>query len=249
MSGHSKWANIQHRKGAQDAKKGKVFTKLIKEILVAARMGGADPNSNNRLRAAIAAAKTVNMPKDNIERAIKKGTGELEGVNYEEINYEGYGPGGVAVLVEAMTDNRTRTVAEVRHIFSKRGGNMGEPGSVAWMFSKKGVITVDKAKADEDTLLSVVLDAGAEDMKDEGEQWEIHTEPSVFEDVKQALEANSIAFSSAEITMLPTTTVEVTDEETASKLLKMMDALDDNDDVQHVHANFDIPDAIMEKLG
>lgn len=248
MAGHSKWANIQHRKGAQDAKKGKVFTKLIKEIMVAARMGGADMNANNRLRAAIAAAKAVNMPKDNIERAIKKGTGELEGVNYEEVTYEGYGPGGVAVLVETMTDNRTRTVAEVRHIFSKRGGNMGEPGSVSWMFSKKGVITVEKAQADEDTLLSVVLDAGAEDMKEEDGQWEIHTEPNALESVRLALEANSIPFASAEITMLPTTTIEITDEEIASKILKMMDALDDNDDVQHVHANFDISDSIMEKL-
>ncbi len=249
MSGHSKWANIQHRKGAQDAKKGKIFTKLIKEIMVAARMGGADANANNRLRAAIAAAKAINMPKDNIDRAIKKGTGELEGVNYEEVTYEGYGPGGVAVLVEAMTDNRTRTVAEVRHIFSKRGGNMGEPGSVAWMFSKKGIITVDKTLADEDTLLSIALDAGAEDMKDEGGQWEVHTEPNSLEAVRLALEAGSIACSSAEITMIPTTTVEVTDEEMASKILKMMDALDDNDDVQHVYANFDIPDSIMEKLG
>ncbi len=249
MSGHSKWSTIKHKKGALDAKRGKIFTKIIKEIMVAARLGGGDPNSNPRLRSAVAAAKAENMPKDNIERAIKKGTGGLEGINYEEISYEGYGPGGVAVLVETMTDNRQRTVSEVRHIFSRMGGNLGEPGSVSWMFEKKGLIIVDKAKADEETLMSLVLEAGAEDLKEGASEWEIHTTPAAFEDVKAALEARGIYAQNAQITMIPKTTVEIEDEQQAAKMLKLMDAMDDNDDVQHVYANFDIPDKLLEKLG
>ncbi len=248
MSGHSKWSTIKHKKAAQDAKRGKIFTKLIREITVAARMGGGDPSSNPRLRAAIAAAKTANMPKNNIERAIKKGTGELEGVNYEEVVYEGYGPGGVAVMVEAITDNRQRTVAEVRHIFSKRGGSLGEPGSVAWMFKKKGLIVVEKDKIDEETLLELALEAGADDVKEQETEWEVITEPGSFEQVKTALEQKDVPIISAEVTMVPQNTIKVDDEQKASQLLKLMEALEDNDDIQHVYANFDIPDQILEKV-
>lgn len=248
MSGHSKWSTIKHKKGAQDAKRGKIFTKLIKEIIVATRLGGGDPGANPRLRAAIAAARSENMPKDNIERAIKKGLGEIEGSNYEEITYEGYGPGGIAVLVDAMTDNRQRTVAEVRHIFSKRGGSLGEPNSVAWMFSKKGLITIEKSKVDEDTLMELVLNAGADDMQDAGSEWEIHTSVEAFEGVKEAIEKQGIPMLSAQVTMVPSTTIKIEDEELATQIIKLMDALEDNDDVQHVYANFDIPDAIMEKI-
>ncbi len=248
MSGHSKWSTIKHKKAAQDAKRGKIFTKLIKEITVAARLGGGDPSANPRLRAAIAAAKAANMPKNNIERAIKKGTGELEGVNYEEVTYEGYGPGGVAVLVETITDNRQRTVAEVRHIFSKRGGNLGEPGSVAWIFEKKGLIVVDKDKADEETLLDLALEAGADDLQEQETEWEVITDPAAFEKVKAALEQANIPIMSAEVTMVPSNTVKVEDEQKAAQLLKLMESLEDNDDVQHVYANFDIPDQILQKV-
>jgi YebC/PmpR family DNA-binding regulatory protein len=249
MSGHSKWSTIKHKKGAQDAKRGKIFTKLIREIIVAARLGGGDPSANPRLRSAIAAARAENMPKDNIERAIKKGTGELEGSNYEEITYEGYGPGGIAVLVEAMTDNRQRTVAEVRHIFSKRGGSLGEPNSVAWMFSKKGLITIEKSKVDEDTLMELVLNAGADDMQDANTEWEVHTSVEAFEAVREAIEKKGIPMLSAQVSMVPSTTIRIEDEDMANQVIKLMDALEDNDDVQHVYANFDIPDVILEKVG
>jgi YebC/PmpR family DNA-binding regulatory protein len=248
MSGHSKWSTIKHKKAAQDAKRGKQFTKLIKEIMVAARLGGGDADANPRLRSAVTAAKSVNIPKDNIERAIKKGTGELEGVSYEEILYEGYGPSGVAVLVETMTDNRQRTVADVRHIFSKRGGSLGEPGSVAWMFEKKGIILVEKKSVNEDALMEIALEAGASDIKEDKNEWEVHTNPEDMETVKEAIINKGIAVTSAEVTMFPGATLKIEDEETAAKILKLMDALDDNDDVQKVHANFDIPDHILEKL-
>ncbi len=248
MSGHSKWSTIKHKKGAQDAKRGRIFTKLTKEIMVAAKLGGGDPAANPRLRAAIASAKSENMPKDKIERAIKKGTGELEGANYEEISYEGYGPGGVAILIESMTDNRQRTVADVRHLFAKRGGNLGEPGSVAWMFEKKGLILVEKDKADEDTLMTIALEAGAEDLKEEDSVWEIHTSPEAFEEVRSAIESGNIPIQSAKITMVPNTTVKVEDEKQASQLLKLMESLEDHDDVQNVYANFDIPDELLEKV-
>lgn len=249
MSGHSKWSTIKHKKGAQDARRGKIFTKLIKEIIVAARLGGGDPAANPRLRSAVAAARAENMPKDNIERAIKKGSGGLEGSNYEEITYEGYGPGGIAVLVEAMTDNRQRTVADVRHIFSKRGGSLGEPNSVAWMFSKKGLVTIEKSRVDEDTLMELVLNAGADDMQDADTEWEVHTSVEAFETVREAIEKQGIPMLSAKITMVPSTTVTIEDEDLAAQVIKLMDALEDNDDVQNVYANFDIPDAIMEKVG
>ena len=203
MSGHNKWSSIKHRKGAQDAKRGKIFTKLIKEITVAARTGGGDLDANPRLRTAVAAAKAENMPKDNIERAIKKGTGELEGVSYEENSYEGYGPGGAAILVESLTDNKNRAVAEIRHIFNKNGGNMGENGCVAWMFDNKGYFNVDKAAVSEEKLMEVALEAGAEDVREEDDSFEVITAPEDFDAVKEAIEAAAIAFSDAEVTMLP----------------------------------------------
>ncbi len=249
MSGHSKWSTIKHKKAAQDAKRGKAFSKIIKEVTVAARIGGGDLAANPRLRTAIAAAKAENMPKDNIERAIKKGTGELEGANYEEVTYEGYGPGGVAILVETISDNRQRTVADVRHLFAKRGGNLGEPGSVAWIFEKKGLILVEKDKADEETLMTIALEANAEDIQEQESEWEVYTAPESFEDVKSALEANSIPVLTAEVTMLPGNTVSIEDEKQASQLLILMEALEENSDVQNVYANFDIPDEILEKVG
>jgi len=248
MSGHSKWSTIKHKKAAQDAKRGKIFTKLIKEITVAARLGGGDPGANPRLRAAIDAAKAQNMPKNNIERAIKKGTGELEGVAYEEVTYEGYGPGGVAVLVETITDNRQRTVADVRHIFAKRGGSMGEPGSVAWIFEKKGLIILEKDKVDEDTLMDAALEAGAEDIQDSGSEWEIETRPENLGAVKKALEEAGIAILSAKVTLVPSNTIEIQDVKQAEQLLNLMNALEENDDVQNVYANFDIPDEVLEKV-
>ncbi|MBN2255321.1 MAG: YebC/PmpR family DNA-binding transcriptional regulator [Deltaproteobacteria bacterium] len=248
MSGHSKWSTIKHKKGAADAKRGKIFTKLIKEITIAARMGGGDPEGNARLRQAILAAKAENMPKDNIERAIKKGTGELAGgVAYEETTYEGYGPGGVAVLVEVMTDNKNRTVAEIRHIFSKHGGNLGENGCVAWMFEKKGNIVFDKSEVNEDDLLELILEAGGEDVKEEESQFEVITEPDSFETVKAAVEEAGLSYIVAEISMVPQTSVKL-DEAKAAKMLRLMEKMEDNDDVQHVYANFDIPDDVMEKL-
>lgn len=248
MSGHSKWATIRHKKGAADAKRGKIFTKLIKELMVAARMGGGNPEGNPRLRAALLAAKAENMPKENIDRAIKKGTGELEGVNYEEFAYEGYGPAGVAVLVDIMTDNRNRAASEVRHIFSRNSGNLGEAGCVAWMFNKKGSIVFDKKAIAEEELIELALEAGAEDVKDQEDQFEIITSPEDFANVKAAFDEKGLNYELAEITMVPQTTVRIEDPKTAQQLLRLMDALEDADDVQHVYANFDIPDQIIESL-
>ena len=247
MSGHSKWASIKHKKGAVDAKRGKVFTKLIKEITVATRMGGKDPEANARLRAAIAAAKAENMPKENIERGIKKGTGELEGTTYEEATYEGYGPGGVAVLVEVLTDNRNRAVAEVRHLFERHGGSLGAAGCVAWMFSQKGLIVLPKDQTDEEKLFEVALEAGAEDIKEEEKEFEVITEPSLFEQVKTAIERTGLAYALAEITMIPQTTT-ILEGKNAQQMLTLMELLEDNDDVNHVYANFDIPDEVMEAI-
>jgi len=248
MAGHSKWANIKHRKGAEDAKRGKIFTKLTKEIIVAARMGGGDPNANPRLRAAIQSAKSNNLPKDKVERAIKKGTGELEGVNYEETNYEGYGPGGAAVLVESMTDNKNRAVSEIRHIFSKHGGKLGENGCVDWMFDKKGWIAVNKSNTDEETLMTVALDAGAEDIREEDQHnYEIITPPDAFENVKAALTEAEIPYENDEVTMLPQSYINLSGKE-AEQMYRLMDALDDNDDVQKVYTNADIPEEVIAEM-
>lgn len=240
MSGHSKWANIQHRKGRQDAKRGKVFTKAAKEIIIAAKTGG-DPAGNPRLRAAIAAAKAVNLPKDKIEAAIRKGTGEDAGGDFVEAFYEGYGPGGIAIMVEVATDNKNRTVADVRHLFTKHGGTMGENGSVGWMFERKGVISVEKASMGEEAIMEAALEAGADDVMDDGDVWTIHTAMADFAAVRDALESAGIAMQSAELAMVPANLVEI-NAETGVKLLKLMDALDDNDDVQNVYANADFPD-------
>jgi YebC/PmpR family DNA-binding regulatory protein len=248
MSGHSKWSTIRHKKAAADAKRGKVFTKLIKEITVAARMGGGDPVANSRLRAAIAEAKTENMPKENIDRAIKKGTGELEGASYEEVNYEGYGPGGVAILVEVMTDNRNRAASDIRHIFSKNGGSLGEAGCVAWMFSKKGSIVFSKEQVSEDELMELALEAGAEDVEDQDDQFQVTTAWEDFEAVKTAFDEKEMKYEMAEVTMVPQTTVPIEDEKVAQQLLKLMNALDDSDDVQNAYANFDIPDEILNEV-
>jgi YebC/PmpR family DNA-binding regulatory protein len=249
MSGHNKWSTIKHKKGAADAKRGKIFTKLIKEITVAARMGNSgDPDANPRLRSAIAAARAENMPKDNIERAIKKGTGELEGVSYEECSYEGYGPGGAAILVESLTDNKNRAVADIRHIFNKYGGNMGENGCVAWIFTQKGYISILKSAVQEETLMETVLDAGAEDVREDETYFEVITAPEDFETVKQAIETAAITFETAEITMLPSNTTDLTGKD-AEKMIKLMDAMDDCDDVQKVYTNADIPDDLMESMG
>jgi YebC/PmpR family DNA-binding regulatory protein len=246
MSGHSKWHTIKHKKGALDAKRGKIFTKLIKEITVAARVGGSgDVDQNARLRKVVNDAKGMNMPNDTIDRAIKRGTGELEGVNYEEITYEGYGIGGVAVLVETMTDNRNRTVAELRHLFSKNGGNLGEAGSVAWMFDKKGYIVVDKEAKPEDELFEIALEAGADDMQDEGDVFEIYTAPENFEAVTDALKAAGIEPQAAEISMIPQNHIHLEGDD-AKKMLKLYEAIDDNDDVQNLYANFDIDESEME---
>lgn len=246
MSGHSKWHTIKHKKGATDAKRGKIFTKLIKEITVAARTGGSgDVDSNARLRKAVTDAKGQNMPNDTIDRAIKRGTGELEGAQYDEVLYEGYGPNGVAVMVEAMTDNRNRTVAEIRHIFSKNGGNMGESGSVGWMFDKKGYIVVDKAAKSEDELFEIAIEAGADDMQDEGDVFEIYTTPDAFEAVSDAVKNAGIEPQAAEISMIPQNYIALTGQD-AKTMLKLYDALDDNEDVQKVYANFDIDESEME---
>jgi len=247
MSGHSKWASIKHKKGAVDAKRGKIFTKLIKEITVATRLGGKDSDSNSRLRVAIATAKAENMPKENIERAIKKGTGELEGSNYEEVTYEGYGPGGVAVLIEVLTDNKNRAVADVRHLFERSGGNLGEAGCVAWMFSQKGLIVFQKDQVEEEMLFELALEAGADDIKEDEKELEVITEPSSFEQVKAAIENAEIRYTFAEITMIPTTTVKI-DDKHAQQMLILMENLEDNEDVNHVYANFDISDEVMEAI-
>lgn len=247
MSGHSKWASIKHKKGALDAKRGKIFTKIIKEITVAARLGGGDPSGNARLRHVIAEAKQVNMPADNITRAIKKGTGELEGVNYEEITYEGYGPGGAAILVDVLTDNKNRTVGELRTVFSKNGGNMGESGCVAWMFEKKGLAVVNATEKSEDELLELALDAGADDMQTVGDHFEITSSLENFESVRKALEDHKIKTVSAALTKIPKSTVPV-DEKHARSLLKLMDLLEDHDDVQKTYSNFDIPEEVLAAL-
>jgi YebC/PmpR family DNA-binding regulatory protein len=248
MSGHSKWNTIKRKKGAADAKRGKIFTKLIKEITLAARLGGPDQEGNARLRQAIMAAKEENMPKDNIDRAVKKGAGAADGsAGYEEVVYEGYGPGGVAVLVEAMTDNKNRTVAEIRHIFSKHGGNLGENGCVSWIFEKKGSILLDKKSVSEDVLMEIALDAGAEDVREEENEFEVVTDPAMFEQVKKAIDDKGIKHIKAEVTMIPQNEVRL-DADKGVQMLKLMEKMEDNDDVQHAYANFDIPDDIMEKF-
>ncbi len=244
MSGHSKWATTKHKKAATDAKRGKIFTKIAKEITVAAKLGGGDPGGNPRLRTAVAKAKGVSMPAENIKRAIQKGTGELPGVSYEEVNYEGYGPGGVAVIVEVMTDNKNRTVSEIRNIFSKAGGNLGETGCVSWMFHKKGYLVVNRSKIDEDKLMGIALDAGAEDMLTEDENFAITTPPHDFEKVRKALEDAGVSLDAAEVTMIPQTYVKLEGKE-AQQMLRLVETLEDNDDVQNVYANFDIPEEIM----
>jgi YebC/PmpR family DNA-binding regulatory protein len=248
VSGHSKWSTIKRKKGANDAKRGKVFTKLIKEIMVSARMGGGDIDSNPRLRSAVSAAKTENMPKDNIERAIKKGCGDLDGAVYEEILYEGYGPGGVAVLVETMTDNKNRTVADVRHYFAKSNGNLGESGCVAWMFDQRGLISVDAEGVDEEQLMEVALEAGAEDVVTEDGSFQILTAPTDFNQVLEFLENKGITSTEASISMIPKNTIAISEEKTAAAMLKLLENLEDHDDVQKVHANFDIPEEILERL-
>ncbi|MGZ9143314.1 MAG: YebC/PmpR family DNA-binding transcriptional regulator [Candidatus Binatia bacterium] len=247
MSGHSKWSTIKHKKAAKDAKRGKIFTKLIKEITVAARMGGGDINANPRLRTAVFTARGSSMPSDNIERAIKKGTGELEGVTYEEIQYEGYGPGGVAIIAQVLTDNKNRTVSEIRRMFSKHGGNMGETGCVGWMFDKKGILTVDKSQIDEDRLMDIALDAGAEDVRDEGEVFEVIAQPEDFEKVKERLDHENIAIASAQVSLVPKNTVDV-DAKNVEQVVKLSEELEDHDDVQNVAANFHIPDELMDKV-
>jgi len=244
MSGHSKWSSIKHKKGAADAKRGKLFTKLIKEITVAARMGGGDPDANPRLRSAVITAKGENMPKDNIERAIKKGTGELEGVNYEESSYEGYGPGGAAVLIESLTDNKNRAVADIRHIFSKCGGNLGENGCVAWMFDKKGYIVIENKVIDEETLMETALEAGAEDVREDGSNFEVISAPEDFESVKAAVDAAAIAYIEAEVTMLPQSAADLQGKE-AEQMIRLMDMLEDCEDVQKVYTNADIPEDLI----
>jgi YebC/PmpR family DNA-binding regulatory protein len=246
MSGHSKWATIKHKKGALDAKRGKIFTRLIKEITMAAKSGG-DPDKNPRLRGAIAAAKAENMPGDNIKKAIQRGTGELPGVSYEEITFEGYGPGGVAVLVEVSTDNRNRTVSEIRHAFGKNGGNMGEAGSVAWMFKKKGDIVIPKAQATEEKLMDLVLESGAEDLKDDGDYWEILCDPASYESVLEAGKAAGVTPENSEIGMIPDNYIKLTGHQ-AGTMIRLMEALEDQDDVQHVYSNFDIDQKEMEEV-
>jgi YebC/PmpR family DNA-binding regulatory protein len=247
MSGHSKWASIKHKKAKVDAQRGRAFTKLIREITVAARVGGGDLTGNPRLRTAVLAAKAINMPADNIDRAIKKGTGELEGVTYEEIVYEGYGPGGAAVLVEVMTDNKNRTVGEIRKVFSRHGGNMGESGCVGFLFEKRGHIAVDASKVDEERLMSVALDAGAEDMQQEEGVFAVTTAPRDLEKVRQAIVKAGIQPTVAEITMLPKSTVKL-EGKAAEQMLKLREEMEEHDDVQHVYANFDIPEEIMAAL-
>ena len=245
MSGHSKWHTIKHKKGAADAKRGKIFTRIIKELTVAARAGGGDPDMNPRLRTIVAEAKSVNMPADNIKRAIRRGTGEEEGVTYDEVTYEGYGPGGAAVMVDTLTDNRNRTVGEIRHIFGKHGGNLGEANSVGWMFDKKGMIVVDKSKSDEETLMAIALEAGADDMSDEDASWEIVTPVDAFQKVVDAVKAAGIEPDSAQIAMIPQNYVKL-EGKVAQQMLKLMDALEENDDTKSVWSNFDIEEKEIE---
>ena len=248
MAGHSKWHNIQHRKGRQDAKRGKIFTKVTKEIFLAARTGGGDVNVNNRLRSAIESAKAVNLPKDKIETAIKKGTGELAAENLDEVFYEGYGPGGAAMLVEAITDNKNRTVAEIRHMLSKSGGSMGESGCVAWMFDNKGVFSFEKEAYSEEDIMEAGLEAGVEDIEDDGEVWQVTSAPEDFVAVKKAYDQAGIKYVEALVTMVPRNTVDV-DAETGRRLLRLYESLDDHDDVQNVYSNFELPDEVLKELG
>lgn len=246
MSGHSKWATIKHKKGALDAKRGKIFTRLIKEITIAAKSGG-DPDKNPRLRTAVQAAKAENMPADNIKRAIQRGTGELPGVSYEEFSLEGYGPGGVAVLVEISSDNRNRTVSEIRHVFGKNGGNMAEAGAVSWMFHKKGDIVVPKSAAKEDDLMNLVLENGGEDLTDDGENWEILTEPSAYEAVLEAIKKAGITPVSSEVAMIPQNYIKL-EGQAANTMIRLLEAMDDNDDVEHVWSNFDVDIKQLEEV-
>ncbi|MFW5730218.1 MAG: YebC/PmpR family DNA-binding transcriptional regulator [Desulfonatronovibrionaceae bacterium] len=247
MAGHSKWHNIQHRKGRQDAKRGKIFTKVTKEIFLAARMGGGDPNTNNRLKSAIESAKAVNLPKDKIDTAIKKGTGELASESIDEVFYEGYGPGGAAMLIEAATDNKNRTVAEIRHLLSKGGGSMGESGCVAWMFDNMGVISFEKEACSEEQVLEAGVEAGVEDIVDDGQVWQARCAPEDFVQVRQAYDDAGMKYVEAQVTMIPKNTVEV-DAETGRKLLNLYEALDDHDDVQNVYSNFDLPEELLQEL-
>ena len=247
MSGHSKWSTIKHKKAMVDARRGKMFTKLIRELTSAARAGGGDPDVNPRLRTAVASAKGANMPNDTIQRAIQKGTGDIAGETYEEVIYEGYGAGGVAVLVDTLTDNKNRTVAEIRHLFAKHGGSMGENGCVAWMFQRQGFLALDAASIDEDALLELVLEAGGDDVKTENDLYEILTSPEAFEDVRSSLEAQGLTPEVAEVTMLPQSTVSIEGKQ-AEQVLRLMEALDDQDDVRRAYANFDIPDDVMAAL-
>jgi YebC/PmpR family DNA-binding regulatory protein len=248
MSGHSKWATIKHKKGATDAKRGKIFTRLIKEITIAAKGGGGDPDGNPRLRTAILAAKAENMPADNIKRAVQRGTGELEGLSYEEITYEGYGPGGVAVIVDVLTDNKNRAVSEIRHAFSKNGGNLGTEGAVAWMFSKKGVIVIAKSAASEDKITETVLDAGAEDLSDEGDNWEVLCAPADYEAVTNALKEAKITPEHAEVTMIASTYTKLEGSQ-ANAMMRLLEVLEDLDDAQNVYSNFDMDEAAMAAAG
>ncbi len=247
MSGHSKWATIKHKKGALDAKRGKIFTRLIKEISIAAKNGGGDPDSNPRLRTAIAAAKAENMPADNIKRAVQRGTGELPGAVYEEFTLEGYGPGGVAVMLDINTDNRNRTVSEIRHVFGKNGGNMAAAGAVAYMFHKKGDIVIPKSAASEDDLMNIVLEAGADDLRDDGDNWEVVTDPSAFEAVVEAVKKAGITPASAEVAMIPQTYVKLEGQQ-ATTMIRLVEALEEHDDVQNVHSNFDIDAKLLEEV-
>jgi len=242
MSGHSKWATIKHKKGALDAKRGKIFTRLIKEITIAAKLGGGDADGNPRLRGAIAAAKAENMPSENIKRAIQRGTGELEGVSYEEITYEGYGPGGVAIIVDVLTDNKNRAVSEIRHAFSKNGGNLGADGSVSWMFTTKGLITVPKSSASEEKLTEIVLEAGAEDLSDQGENWEILTDPKDYEAVSEAIKAAKITPETSEVTKIASTYTKLEGAQ-ANAMIRLLETLEDLDDAQNVYSNFDMDEA------
>jgi YebC/PmpR family DNA-binding regulatory protein len=246
MSGHSKWATIKHKKGALDAKRGKIFTRLIKEISIAAKNGG-DPDSNPRLRTAIAAAKAENMPADNIKRAIQRGTGELPGATYEEFSLEGYGPGGVALLIDINTDNRNRTVSEIRHVFGKNGGNMAEAGAVSWMFHKKGDIVIPKSGAKEDDLMGIVLDAGAEDLRDDGENWEVLSDPSTYESVLEAVKKAGITPASSSVAMIPQNYIKLEGPH-ATQMIRLIEALEEHDDVQNVHSNFDIDQKLLEEV-
>jgi YebC/PmpR family DNA-binding regulatory protein len=247
MSGHSKWATIKHKKAATDAKRGRIFTKVIREITIAARVGGGDPDSNPRLRSAIAAAKNENMPNDNIERALQRGTGQLEGEQYEEVNFEGYGPGGVGMIVQVVTTNRNRVVSELRHMMSRHGGNLAETGAVGWMFSRKGQLVVGKEQAGEDKMLSIVLDAGAEDLRDDGSSWEVLTPPEAFEPVREALAKAGVTPASAEIAWVPQNYVKLTGT-AAQQMLRLIETLEEHDDVQHVYANFDIDEKELAVL-